>query len=172
MHWSSLSNLCRKKLKKIVGGEKDKPSMHRYYTRLQAKKQAQMRQLLEAQQAASLRLLNARLPEEEQKKRDIQTISSLLSKCDSAQNKVDRIEICIELFDYLYTRPLLIKIHDRFRSVVTQKITEFEKEIREERQSLKMGRLNQSIAKWRETAHILGLFDVLEEISQRLKSLL
>jgi hypothetical protein len=160
-----------KKLKKIVGGEKDKPSMPRYYTRLQAKKQAQKR-LLEAQQAASLRLIDARLHEEEQKKRDINAIRELLAKCDTAQNKVDRIEICIETFDYLYTRPLLIKIHDRFRSAITQKITEFEKEIREERQSLKMGRLNRSIAKWRETAQILGLVDVLEEISQRLKSLL
>ena len=141
--------------------------MHRYHTRLQAKKQAQMRHLL-ATQVQPLRLLSATLPQEDQK-RDVHVITSLLAKCDTAQNKAERIEICIEIFDYLSTHPLLIRTHDGFRNVVTQKIKEFENEIQEERRDLKTGRSDRSLDKWRETARILGLLDVLEELSQRLK---
>jgi hypothetical protein len=143
--------------------EKDKPSMHRYYTRLQAKNQAKMRSLLVTQQVP---------PQETQKMRDINVIKEILAKCGEAKGKAARTEICIEIFDYLCAHPFLMQTERTLRSTISQKMIELEKIIWEERQSLKMGPSNRSIAEWRKTAQLLGLFDILEEIFRRVKLLL
>jgi predicted Ser/Thr protein kinase len=123
--------------------------MHRYPTRFQVKKRT---------------LTDERL-------RDINVIKELLAKSASSPCRVDKMETVIQLFEYLITHPFLIQNHASFREVISQKIAEFERNIRDERQSLKREYVNRSIAEWREMAQILGLMDVIEELSCRVKTL-
>ena len=124
--------------------------MHRYPTRFQVKK---------------------RLTYPSERLRDLNVINELLAKSASSPYRVDKMETSIQIFEYLITHPFLIQNHAIFREVISQKIAEFERNIRDERQFLKMEYVNRPIAEWREMAQILGLMDVIEELSHRVKTL-
>ena len=151
-------------MKHIKGGEKDISLMHRYPTRFQAKMQSHLSlEVQKAQQAI------AALSNYSQIQKDVNFLNILLAKNTSSASRVDRMEAAIKLLDYLVTHPLLIQNHASICNVVGRKIAEFKEDIRLTRQNLKETYVSRPMAEWREIAHVLGLMDVIEELSCRVQ---
>ena len=162
-------------MKHIKGGEKDNSLMHRYPTRFQAKNQVLIQRTLEIQKAAIAQQQKqaqqsvSSLSNYSETMRDVNVLNELLAKNASSMCRIGKMEAAIQLLEYLMTHPLLIRNHASICNVVGRKIAEFKEDIRLTRQNLKVTYVSRPMAEWREMAQVLGLMDVIEELSCRIQ---